>query len=74
MSLVTAGNKQSLPVIKIKKKESQTHTIFTVFLFIRLINSFGIDQQSLACSQRGYSVYLARFMGYDIVEDQRING
>ena len=38
--------------------------IFTVFLFIRLISSFGIDQQSLACSQTGYSVYLTRFMEY----------
>ena len=36
--------------------------IFTVSLFIRLINSFGIDQQSLACSQRGYSVILTAFI------------
>ena len=33
--------------------------IFTVFLFIRLINSFRIDQQS---SQRGYSVLLTAFI------------
>ena len=51
-------------VIKIKE-ESQTHMIFTVRFLVYLANQyFYIDQQSLACSQRGYSVYLAGFMGY----------
>ena len=36
--------------------------VFTVFLFIRLIKSFRIDQQSLACSQRSYSVLLTAFI------------
>ena len=35
--------------------------ISTIFLFIWLINSFGIDQQILAYSQRGNSVLLMAF-------------
>ena len=35
--------------------------IFTIFLFIRLINSFGIDQQSKTRSQRGYFVLHYRY-------------
>ena len=48
----------TVSVSHLYKKKKETHMLFTVFLFIRLINSFGIDQQSLACSQRSYSVLL----------------